>query len=101
MIFYERRNGGGGDHEEAVITTAFSATKMDFGFNATHVKIEVIGAGTVDVAFASASVLHAQLDDTNNGPLNPAIFPFIGAGKLYLKGTSADVKITAWNDGRG
>ena len=100
MVFYERRNGGNGAFEKAVITTGFSATKIDFGFNATHVKIEVIGAGTCDVAFASSKDLHAQLDDTNNGPLNPAIYENIGMGKLYLKGTSADVKVTAWQNGR-
>ena len=99
MMFYERRNGGGGSFEKPVITANFKDTKVDIGFSASHIKIEVIGVGTCEVGFGSDTV-HAQLSDVDNGPSNPAIFNFTAFSKLYLRGTSGDVKITAWNDGR-
>ena len=94
-IFYDRRKAGS---LSAVITTDFKDTLIDFGFNASHIEIEVVG-GTCDVGFGKADV-HAELDATSAPPTNPKKYSDIGVGKLYLKGTATDVKITAWFNGR-
>ena len=95
-MFYDRRSDGGDPGESAEITVNFVDTLMDFGFNATHIMFEVVGAGSCDVGFGTAKV-HAQLSNTSATELNPRVYENVGVGKIYLKGTSDDVKVTAWN----
>jgi len=94
-LFYDRRDGT----MSSAITANFNDTKLDFGFNASHVMIEVVGAGTVDIGFGLAEV-HAELSDTISPATNPRVYENIGVGKIYLRGSSTDVKITAWSNGR-
>ena len=94
-IFYDRRDGV----MSSVITSDFNDTKLDFGFNANNIMIEVVGVGTVEIGFGTSQV-HSELDDTIAPPLSPRVYENIGVGKIYIKGTSADVKISAWSNGR-
>lgn len=94
LVFYDRRDGS----KSAAITTAFDATLLDFGFRASKIMIEVIGAGTCDVGFGEA-VVHAELSNTIATGLQPRVYDGLRVGKIYLKGTSTDVKVTAWADG--
>lgn len=94
-IFYDRRNGV----MSSAITSDFNDTKLDFGFNAANIMIEVVGVGTVEIGFGLAQT-HAELSDVISPAATPRIYKDIGVGKIYLKGTSADVKISAWSNGR-
>lgn len=94
-FFYDRRKTGS---LSAPITADFKDTLIDFGFNASHFTVEVVG-GTCDVGIGKAEV-HAELDATSAPPTNPRKYENVGVGKIYLKGTATDVKVTAWFDGR-
>lgn len=93
--FYDRRKTG---ELSAPITADFKDTLLDFGFNASHIMIEVTG-GSCDIGFGTPDI-HGQLDATISPPTNPRVYKNIGCGKMYLKGTATDVKVTAWVDGR-
>lgn len=94
-IFYDRRDGV----MSSAITSDFNDTKLDFGFNAANIMVEVVGAGTVEIGFGIAEI-HAELDATISPASSPRIYKDIGVGKIFLKGTSTDVKISAWSNGR-